>query len=150
MKNVRSHFLIITTTISFSLLTVSCGSSSGSASVDAALAQIEKVMDKVEKSKTSMNQADWQAFSDELEKPVKLLTDALDNDKIGTIKKLKISAVMLRYAVIASEAAVHTFSDSLQIKLEDKSLQEILSTDEMKEALQDAQKASEELKKLIK
>ena len=148
----NTHFKITTIAILLAFGAVSCGGSgSGSGtSVDAALSQIEKAMDKVEKNKTSMTPADWQSLSEDLEGPARVLNEALENDQIGTMKKLKISAVMLRYAVVAGEAALHTVSDSLKVKLEDKTLQEFFSSDEMKDALQEVQKASEELKKMVK
>ena len=154
----KTIFRISILAIAIAFLTVSCGGGKSS-SVDAALSQIEKTMQKVEKNKTSMTEADWQAFSDELEKPAKVLSDALESNDVGTLKKLKISAVMLRYAAIVSEAAFHTVTDSLKIKLEEThfadsisvavdQLQEALNSDELKQAMEELQKAAEELQKL--
>ena len=138
-------------------MVASCGGKG--ASVDAALSQIEKAMDKVEKNKTSMTEADWQAFSEELEGPVKILNEALESDRVGALKKLKITAVMLRYAAVVGEAAFHTAAEELQktipigeqfadsLSAATNELQEALGSDEMKEAMQEAQKALEGLQK---
>lgn len=155
----KKKFRISILAIAIGFLTVSCGGKGSS--VDAALSQIEKAMQKVEKNKTSMTEADWQALSDELEQPAKMLSDALESNDVGALKKLKISAVMLRYAAVVSEAAFHTVTDSLKIKLEEAhladsisvavdQLKETLNSDELKQAMEELQKATEELQKVSK
>ena len=102
-----------------------------------------------------MTEADWEALSAELDQPAKVLSEALESDKVGTLKKIKISAVMLRYAAVAGEAAMHTltgkmeethFADSISAGV--NLLQEALGSDEMKEAMEGLQKAAEELQKI--
>jgi len=140
--------------VAIALAAVSCGKGS---SIDAALSQIEKAMDKVEKNKTSMTTADWQALNDELEQPVKILNEALESDNVGALKKFKISAMVLRYAAVAGEAALHTASDSLKVVLGETNLgdsinvaagqiQEALESDEMKQAVKEIMNAVDELK----
>lgn len=139
--------------IAITFAAVSCNKGS---SVDDALSQIEKAMDKVEKNKTSMTETDWKALNDELEQPAKVLSNALESNEVSALKKLKISAAMLRYASVIGEAAFHTASDSLKIKMEEmhladsifvvgNKLQEALESDEIKQALQELQ---EELQKI--
>ncbi|MCL1973844.1 MAG: hypothetical protein FWG54_03400 [Bacteroidetes bacterium] len=143
----NTHFKIITVALAIAFGVVSCGGKGGS--VDTALSRIEKAMDKVEKNKTSMTEADWKELGTDLEEAAKILTEALESDQVGVMKKMKISAVMLRYALVAGEAALHTAADSLKVQLEDLNLQKLLDSDEMKDAVQEMQKASEELQKLI-
>ena len=145
----HTHFKIVTAAVLLAFGAVACGGGSGT-SVDAALSQIEKAMDKVEKNKTSMTQADWESLGKELEGPAKVLTEALESDQVGAMKKIKITGVMLRYAMVAGEAALHTASDSLKVQIEDINLQKLLDSNEMKDAVQEIQKATEELQKLLK
>ena len=154
----KTNFKIIVVAIAIALTAVSCGKGS---SVDAALSQIEKTMSKVEKNKTSMTETDWQALNDELEGPAQVLSVALESNDVSVAKKLKITAAMMRYATVISEAAMHTFADSLSVM--SNQLQDAFENDEMKQALSEAfegvemeqvmeelQKAAEELQKLGK
>ena len=158
MKTVN-YLKISVLAIAVVFLAFSCGGKG--ASVDTALSQIEKAMQKVEKNKTSMTEADWKALSDELEQPAKVLNDALESNDVGALKKIKISAVMLRYATVVSEAAFHTVTDSLKVKMEEThfadsisvavgQLNEALESDELKQSMEELQKAVEELQKLVK
>jgi len=150
-----TNLKIIIAVIAIAVITVSCGSKGSS--IDAALAKIEKAMDKVEKNKTSMTEADWKALEAELEQPAKVLSDALESNQVSTLKKLKISAAIMRYTVVLSEAAMRTaveqleethFADSIAAVTEQ--LHDVLAGDEMKQALQELQKATEELHKIVK
>ena len=143
---------IIIALITTAFFAVSCGGG-GSSSVDAALSKIEKAIEKVEKNKTSMTEADWEALSKELEQPAKVLSDALENNQIGAMKKLKISAVMMRYAVVLGEAAIHTYSDSLKVVMDGVNtdeLKEAVEGDDMKQAMEEMKKAADELQKALK
>jgi len=154
----RKHLQTAVLTLAIMIMAISCGGGGG-ASVDAALAQIEKALDKVEKNKTSMTEADWEALSVELEAPAKVLSDALESESTGALTKIKISAVMLRYGMVAAEAAIHTYVDPLKEQVGEMHLadsvasitnqvKEVLESDEMKQAIEELQKAAEELKKL--
>ena len=155
----KTNFKIIIMAIAIVFVAVSCGGRGSS--IDAALSQIEKTMNKVEKNKTSMTEAEWQALNDELEQPAKILSDALESNQVGALKKIKISAVLLRYAAVVGEAAFHTVADSLKVVMEEThftdsisaaagKLQELFDSDEMKESLEELQKAAEELQKIGK
>ena len=146
-------FKIVIMALAITFVATSCGKGS---SVDGALSQIEKAVDKVEKNKTSMTEADWKALEKELEQPAKVLNEALESDQVSALKKIKISVTMLRYATVIGEAALHTASDSLKVKIEEshltdsisvvnEQLQDILESDEVKQALQELQKAAEGL-----
>ena len=153
----KTNFKTIIVAIAIVFVAVSCGGKGSS--VDAALSQIEKSMDKVEKNKTSMTEADWKTLEAELEAPAKVLSDALESNKVGAMKKLKITTTMMRYVAVIGEAAMRTVTDSLKVIMDDTNLvdsisegaemlQELFGSDEMKEAMQELQKATEELKKI--
>lgn len=151
MKNLK---IIIVAMVVGAFVFVSCGKGS---SVDAALSKIEQAMDKVEKNKTSMTEADWQALNEELEQPLKVLGEALESNKVGFVQKAKITAVMMRYGAVAAGAAFHTVTDKMEethlldsISDVGNKLQEALGGDDMKEAMQELQKAAEELGKIGK
>jgi len=147
----KTNFKFVVMAMAIVFVATSCGKSS---SVDAALSQIEKAMEKVEKNKTSMTEADWKALEAELEQPGKVLSEALESSQVGALKKIKITATMMRYAALLSEAALHTMTVQIEeahltdsIAAATEKLQEVLGGDEMKQAMEELQKASEELQK---
>jgi hypothetical protein len=146
MKNVK--FIFIALTVAF--FAASCG---GGNSVDGALSQLEKSMQKVEKNKTSMTGADWEAFAKETEASCKILNEALESKDVSTLKKIKISAVVLKYTAVLGEAAMHTAIDSLNVKMQESGVADSLSsvTDQLKDALQseEAQKTLQDLQKAL-
>jgi len=144
----KTNFKVIIAAIIVAFAVVSCGNKGSS--VDAALSRVEKAMDKVEKNKKSMTEADWQALSEDLEEHVNVLADAFESDKVSTLKKLKISAALLRHAAVLSEAAFYTLTDSLSVVADEwqDELKEVFDSDEMKQAIQEMQKAAEELRKI--
>ena len=137
----KTNLKMMIVAVAITFVAVSCGSKS--APVDAALAQIEKALDKVEKNKTSMTEADWTILSEELEQPSKVLQDALENNQVGLKTKIKIASVLKRYALSLQQAAFHTFKESLPAVT--NQLQEVLGEDEMKQALEELQKAMDSL-----
>ena len=142
----KSNLKVIIVAIAIAFVAVSCGGGKSSA-IDAALSQIEKTMSKIEKNKTSMTEADWEALSKELEQPFKVLNEAVENDQIGTMKKLKITAVMMRWAAVAGEAAIHTATDKMnsdEVKQALKEIKEAVDNDEVKEAMQELQKVAKQ------
>jgi hypothetical protein len=145
-------FIVIALVVAF--MATSCGSGNP---IDTALNQVEKAMDKVEKNKTSMTADDWKAFNEEMDAPCKVLNDALESNEVGTLKKIKISAVVLRMATVAGEAAMHTAIDSLNVKMQEAGVADSIATmtdalksEEVQQGLQDLQKAADELKNILK
>ena len=78
----------------------------GGSSVDKAISQVEKALEKVEKNKGKMTEEDWRTLEKEVEEPLKVIADALDNDKVGVIGKVKILAVTAKWATVLAEAGV--------------------------------------------
>jgi len=102
------------------------GCGGGKDPVDSSLNQIEKAMEKVEKNKKNMTEADWQEFNKEVEEPSRVLKEALESKDVGAMKKLKISAVMLKYAAVLAEAGLNTAVEKLgdQVKEASEKVQE--------------------------
>ena len=145
MRRTKSIVALVLFTVM--MMAISCGGG-GNSSVNAAISQMEKAIDRVEKNKTAMTEADWKALEAELKEPAAILEAALENNSVGMMEKLKITAVSLRYMTVLSEAALNTVNDSLSVINEQ--LQEQLNSDEMKEALKELEKGAKELEKLLK
>ena len=155
----KKNFRIIIMAIAIVFVAVSCGKGKSS-EIDVALSQFEKAMDKIENNKTSLTEADWKALNKEIEKPAKVLNSALENSEISELKKLKISAAMLRYASAMGEVESHSIAESLKMEIEDqpnlpdsisvavRKLKAVLESNELKESLQELQKAIDDLQKI--
>ena len=103
---------------------VGCG---GSSSVDKAISQVEKSIDKLQKNKSKTTAADLQALEKEMEEPLKILSDAIENDKVGTVNKMKIIAITAKWATLVMEVGL----------------------DEMKKAGFDQENIGDELEKIV-
>jgi len=79
------------------------GCGGGSSSVDKAISQIDKAIEKLEKKKGDMTEEEWRAIEKEVEEPLKVIADALENDKVGAMAKLKIIAVTTKWATAVSQ-----------------------------------------------
>jgi hypothetical protein len=85
------------------IILASCGGSP----VDKAMNQIDDAIAKVEKKKANMTEADWLAVQKEVEEPLKVIADALEKDKVGALKKIKILATTARWATVLAEAGMN-------------------------------------------
>jgi len=83
-----------------------CTACGGGSSVDKAISQVEKALEKVEKNKGKMTEDDWKTLEKEVETPLKVISEALDNDKVGIVGKMKILAVSAKWATALAEAGV--------------------------------------------
>jgi hypothetical protein len=97
-------------------LLTGCG---GKSQVDDSIAQIEKAIEKLEEKKTGFTEEDMTAFSEEIKEPVDKLMEALENDRVGTIKKLKIVALMGKMISVAGKAGFDTIVDETVKKLQE-------------------------------
>jgi hypothetical protein len=95
----KIHLLLM---IAGVMMLASCGGSS----VDKAISQIDKTIEKIEKKKGNMTDADWQAVQKEVEEPMKVLADALEKDKVGPLTKIKIIATTAKWVTVLSEAGL--------------------------------------------
>jgi len=76
----------------------------GGNSVDKAISQVEKSIDKLQKNKGKMTDAEWQNLQKETEEPLKVIADALQNNKVGALDKLKIIALTAKWTTAVMDA----------------------------------------------
>ena len=91
--------------ITFSIVAL-CAACGGSSSLDRSISQVEKALERVEKNKGKMTEADWRALEKEVEEPLKVIAEALESDKIGVMGKMKILAVTAKWATVLAEAGI--------------------------------------------
>jgi len=95
-----------------SVLFVGCG---GSSAVDKAMSQVEKSTEKLEKGKGKMTEADWNALNKEMEEPFNVLADAVKNNKVGAMSKIKIVALTARWTAAAAAAGFDEMGKQLGV-----------------------------------
>ena len=92
-----------------------CG---GGSSVDKSISQVNKVIEQIEKKKGNMTDEDWKKMEKEAEEPLKVLTEALENNKVSSIAKMKIFAVTVKWAAVLSEAGMKELEEKTGIDRE--------------------------------
>ena len=85
-------------------LFVGCGGSSSS--LDKAISQVEKALEKVEKNKGNMTPEDWTALEKEMEAPLQIINNALENNQVGVMSTLKVLTLVGKWAAVATEYGV--------------------------------------------
>ncbi len=98
------------------IILASCG---GSSAVNQAIGQIEKAIEKVEKNKGNMTEADWETLEKEVEVPMKTLADALEAGKVGAMDKLKIITLMGKWTTVLMDAGIGEIEKQTGIDRED-------------------------------
>ena len=78
-----------------------CG---GSSSIDKAISQVEKALERVEKNKGNMTEADWKILEKEMEEPLQVIANALENNKIGMVQRVKVMTMVAKWTAVAMEA----------------------------------------------
>ena len=116
-----------------------CG---GSSSVNTAISQVEKALAKVEKNKGNMTEADWQNLEKEVEAPMQALANALENNKIGAMERIKLATVMTKWSAVVMEAGFATIEKQTGINRENWG-------SELEKATEGLGKTAEELEKNI-
>ena len=128
------------------------GCGGGAQSVDQAISQVDKVIEKIEKKKGNMTEEDWRNFEKEAEQPMKVISDALENDKVGAMTKLKLIAVAGKWATTVSKAGLIEFQKQAgeSLKELEKSKEGLgqESSNEIEKALKELEKAQKELEKI--
>ena len=119
----------------------------GGSSVDKAISQVEKALEKVEKNKGKMTEDDWRALEKEVEEPLKVISDALDNDKVGVIGKVKILAVTAKWATVLAEAGVQEIEKQTGVAMENWGTELEKAAKELEEsgALKELEQAAKQL-----
>ena len=131
------NFFVVLACMTSILLIVACAKSP----VDKAMEKIDKSIEKVEKNKDKMTKKDFEALDKEMEEPLKVLNDALENDEVGALDKLKIVGKVTKWAAVLVSAGFKVVDDVKKV------LEEVKSTgDEVKKTLEELQSASDEEK----
>ena len=86
------------------MILIGCGG--GASSVDKAINQVDKAVAKIEKKKGNLTEEDWRSIEKEVEEPLKVMTEALDNDKVGALTKLKIIAATAKWATTVAQSGL--------------------------------------------
>ena len=132
-----------------------CGSSS---SVDKAISQIEKALDKAEKNKGKMTDEDWRSLEKEVEEPLKVISDALEKDELKLMEKMKIVAVSAKWATTVAAAGISEMVKSTSGQREEwvqeleKATQDLDGDlgKELEKAIQEIEKVVQDLEKTTK
>jgi len=129
---------------------VGCGGSSSS--VDKAISQVDKVIEKIEKKKGNLTEQEWRDFEKEVEQPMKVISDAIENDKVGPMTKLKLIAVAGKWAAAVSKAGLIEYQkqagESIKELEKAKEGLDSESAKELENALKELEKAKKELEKI--
>jgi len=116
-----------------------CG---GSSSIDKAMGQIEKAIEKVEKNKGKMTENDWHNLEKEVEEPLKVLSDALEKNKVGAIQKIKLITLTAKWATVVMEAGFTEIEKATGVDRENWQT-------EIEKAVQGIEKAAQEIEKAV-
>jgi len=116
-----------------------CG---GSSSIDKAMGQIEKAIEKVEKNKGKMTENDWHNLEKEVEEPLKVLSDALEKNKVGAIQKIKLITLTAKWATVVMEAGFTEIEKATGIDRENWQT-------EIEKTVQEIEKAAQEIEKAV-
>ena len=127
------------------IIAVICAGCGGSSSVDKAIGQVEKAIEKIEKNKGNMTESDWKAIEQEVEEPLQVIQKALEDDKVGIVKKGKLSMLAMKWAAVVMEAGLNTMEKEIGINREDWNAELEKAAGELEKALEELEKAKEEI-----
>ncbi len=90
----------------------------GGSPIDKSIKQVEKALERVEKNKADMSRADWEALGKEMEEPLTVINEALENDEIGVLGKVKVVMLVAKLTAFMAEAGVATLEKETGIDRE--------------------------------
>ena len=96
---------------------VGCGGADSP--VEKAIDQVEKMLEKVEKDKDNMTEADWENILNEMEEPLQILVEALETNKIGMMERVKVVTLVSQFTAVIAEAGLIEIGESAGIDSED-------------------------------
>jgi hypothetical protein len=85
------------------IATICVGCSDSSSSIDKAISQVENAMDQLEKNKDNLSEEDWNSIEKQVEEPMKVITDVLENGKCGVKGKMKVISVMAKWTTVVTD-----------------------------------------------
>lgn len=83
----------------------------GGSPVDKALAKVDASIERLEKAQKKgdkLSKEELDAMGKELEEPVEILTEAVKNDEVSGITKIKIVAKLSNWAILAAGAGINS------------------------------------------
>ena len=122
----------------------------GASQLDTAISKVEKAIEKVEKNKGNMTAEEWEALGKELEQPLQVIGEAIESDKVGTVKKLKLIALAGKWSTVLMTAGFKHLGKELGVDVENPEDLEQLGKEFEKfanEYSEEINKAVEELEK---
>lgn len=84
------------------VLMTACGGSP----VDKALAKLDDAIERLEKKGDKMTKDEIDAMMRDLEEPVGILNEAIENDEVGGVTKIKIVAKVTKLAALATKVGI--------------------------------------------
>jgi len=121
---------------------IGAGCGGGASSLDKSISQIEKALEKVEKNKGKMTDDDWRVLEKELEEPLKVISDAIESDKVGVLAKVKLVALAAKWAATLAEAGINGIEIQSGADGDNWSI-------ELEKAAKELEKAGEEFEKAV-
>ena len=118
-----------------------CAGCGGASPVDKAISQVEQALEKVEKNKGNMTEADWENLEKEMEEPLQVIVDALENNKIGMVDRIKVMTLVGKWTAVAMEAGLSEIEKSTGIDREN-------FINELENAAQELEKNAQELENM--
>ena len=119
-----------------------CAGCGGSSSVDKAIKQVEKALEKVDKNKGKMTEADWKALEKEVEEPLRVLNKALVENKVSVMGRIKVMALVAKCATVMMEAGFTEIEKQTGVQRDNWGR-------ELEKAAKEIEKATKELSKTL-
>jgi len=123
------------------IVAISAGCGGGASPVEKSISQVEQALEKVEKNKGNMTEADWQSLEKEVEEPLKVIAEALETNKIGMMERIKVMTLVTKWSAVVMEAGLSEIEKSTGIDRENFG-------NELENAVQELEKATKELENL--
>jgi len=118
-----------------------CAGCGGSSPVDKAINQVEKALAKAEKNKGNMTEADWKSLEKEVEEPLQVIANALENNKVGVMERIKVMTLVAKWTAVAMEVGFTEIEKSTGIDRENWG-------NELEKAAKELEKAAGEFEKI--
>ena len=120
-----------------------CAGCGGSSSLDKAINQVEKALEKVEKNKGNMTETDWKALETEVEEPLQVIAKALEENKVGIVDRVKVITLVGKWSAVVMEAGFTEIEKQTGINRNDWN-------NELEKAAKEFEKAANDLEKALK
>ena len=89
-----------------------------------------------------MTEADWKNLEKEVEEPLQVIANALENNKVGVMERIKVMTLVTKWTAVLMEAGFTEIEKSTGIDRENWS-------NELEKAAKELEKAAGELEKIV-